>query len=71
MTGARGDKTPLVGTPDQVADAPLDYVELGITTFLIRGFNPLDDAGDCGRNLLPRAHAAVAARDAARWSAAE
>ena len=36
----QGNSTALVGTPDQVADALLDYYDLGITTFLIRGFDP-------------------------------
>ncbi len=41
------------GTPDQVADALLDYHELGVTTFLIRGFDPLEDAIDYGARLIP------------------
>ena len=53
MTGARGNTTSLVGTPQQVAEALVDYYDLGVTTFLIRGFDPLDDAIDYGRELLP------------------
>jgi alkanesulfonate monooxygenase len=52
-TGARGNTTALVGTPEQVADALLDYHALGVTTFLIRGFDPLEDAIDYGRALIP------------------
>jgi alkanesulfonate monooxygenase len=71
LTGAQGNSTGLVGTPDQVADAMLDYYDLGISTFLIRGFDPLVDAIQYGRELLPRVRALVAARaDAARQSAA-
>ena len=44
LTGAQGNSTGLVGTPDQVADAMMDYYDLGITTFLIRGFDPVADA---------------------------
>ncbi|WP_137292955.1 LLM class flavin-dependent oxidoreductase [Nocardioides dongxiaopingii] len=44
VTGATGNSTALVGTHEQVADALLDYVDLGVTTLLIRGFEPLDDA---------------------------
>jgi alkanesulfonate monooxygenase len=44
----------LVGTPEQVAEALLDYYDLGVTTFLIRGFDPLEDAIDYGRELIPR-----------------
>ena len=48
-------------------DLELDYYDLGVTTFLIRGFDPLDDATDYGRHLLPlvRAGAERAAFSAA------
>lgn len=62
LTGAAGNSTALVGTPDQVADALLDYWDLGVTTFLIRGFDPLEDAIAYGRDLLPRTKALIAAR---------
>lgn len=65
LTGARGNSTALVGTPDQVADALLDYYRLGISTFLIRGFDPLLDAYVYGRDLIPRVRALVAAEDRA------
>jgi alkanesulfonate monooxygenase len=52
-TGARGNTTALVGTPAQVADTLLDYWRLGVSTFLIRGFDPLEDAIDYGERLLP------------------
>ncbi len=66
LTGASGNSTSLVGTPDQVAEALLDYYDLGVTTFLIRGFDPLDDVIAYGRDLLPRTKALVAARVAAQ-----
>jgi alkanesulfonate monooxygenase len=65
LTGASGNSTGLVGTPDQVAEALLDYYDLGISTFLIRGFDPLSDAVQYGRELLPRVRELVKARDAA------
>jgi alkanesulfonate monooxygenase len=65
-TGARSNSTALVGTPEQVADALLDYYDLGVTTFLIRGFDPLEDAIDFGRELIPRTRALVAQRLAER-----
>ena len=43
-TGAHGNTTALVGTPEQVAEALLAYVDIGVTTLLIRGFDPYDDA---------------------------
>jgi alkanesulfonate monooxygenase len=61
-TGARGNSTALVGTPEQVADALLDYYDLGVTTFLIRGFDPLEDAREYGRELIPRTRELVAER---------
>ena len=61
-TGARYNSTALVGTPAQVADALLDYYDLGVSNFLIRGFDPLEDAIDYGRELLPRTRALVAQR---------
>jgi alkanesulfonate monooxygenase len=52
-TGAGGNSTALVGSPETVAAALLDYVDLGATTLLIRGFDPLDDAVDYGRHVIP------------------
>ena len=52
-TNARGNTTALVGTPEQVAEAFAEYHELGVSTFLIRGFDPLEDAAEYGRDLLP------------------
>lgn len=70
LTGAKGNSTSLVGTPDQVADALIDYYDLGIDTFLIRGFDPYPDAIAYGRELLPRVRALVAERDRAKSAAA-
>jgi alkanesulfonate monooxygenase len=53
LTGAAYNATALVGTPAQVAEALLKYYDLGVTTFLIRGFDPLDDALDYGREHIP------------------
>ncbi|MFZ1119148.1 MAG: LLM class flavin-dependent oxidoreductase [Candidatus Binataceae bacterium] len=52
-TGARGNTTALVGTPEQVAESLLAYYDVGVSTFLIRGFDPLRDAIDYGRELIP------------------
>jgi alkanesulfonate monooxygenase len=64
VTGAGGNSTSLVGTPEQVADALLDYYDLGVTTFLIRGFDPLEDAIQYGRELIPLVRDAVKNRPA-------
>ena len=63
-TGAPGNSTALVGTAETVAQALLDYYELGVTTFLIRGFDPFDDAIDFGRELIPRVREEVRRREA-------
>ncbi|WP_226889807.1 LLM class flavin-dependent oxidoreductase [Nostoc sp. MG11] len=43
-TGAYGNTTALVGTPEQVAESLFDYYDAGVTTLLIRGFDPVEDA---------------------------
>jgi alkanesulfonate monooxygenase len=68
-TGAGGNSTALVGTPETVAAALLDYVDIGVTTLLIRGYDPYDDAIDYGRHLLPLVREEVARRDAERAAA--
>ena len=63
-TGARGNTTALVGTPEQVAESMLAYHDLGVTTFLIRGFDPLEDAIDYGRELIPLVRREIDRREA-------
>jgi alkanesulfonate monooxygenase len=53
LTGAGGNSTALVGTAEQVAESILRYYDLGCTTVLIRGFDPLQDAIDYGDELIP------------------
>ena len=61
-SGASGSTTCLVGTPRQVADALLAYYDLGCSAFIIRGFDPLADAADYGRELIPLVREGVAQR---------
>jgi alkanesulfonate monooxygenase len=63
LTGAKGNSTALVGSPKQVAESLLDYYDVGITTFLVRGFDPLEDALQYGRDLIPLVRAEVARRE--------
>jgi alkanesulfonate monooxygenase len=65
LTGAAGNSTALVGTPEQVAEAMLRYYDLGITTLLLKGFDPLADAIDFGKRLLPLVREGAAQRDVA------
>jgi alkanesulfonate monooxygenase len=62
LTGAKGNSTALVGTPEQVTESLLDYYDAGISTFLIRGFDPLEDALQYGRDLIPLVRAEVERR---------
>ena len=63
-TGASANTTAPVGTPDQVAETILSYVDAGATTILIRGFEPLTDTPWYGRELIPRVRQALARRAA-------
>ncbi|WP_261560574.1 LLM class flavin-dependent oxidoreductase [Frankia tisae] len=47
-TGAAGNSTALVGSYEQVAESLVDYVNVGVSTLLIRGFDPVADARDYG-----------------------
>jgi alkanesulfonate monooxygenase len=64
LTGAAGNSTALVGTPEQVAEAMLRYCDLGITTLLLKGFDPLADVIEFGKELVPLVRQGVSARDA-------
>ncbi len=66
LTGAAGNSTALVGTPEQVAEAMLRYYDLGIGALLLKGFDPLADAIDYGKRLLPLLRQGAAQRDARR-----
>ncbi|MDN8543240.1 LLM class flavin-dependent oxidoreductase [Erwinia sp. BC051422] len=66
LVGGGYNSTSLVGTPDQVSDALLDYYNLGIESVLIRGFDPLNDALEYGKELIPLTREKVAARRVAR-----
>ena len=61
-TGAAGSTTALVGTAEQVAESLLAYYDAGCSTVLIRGFDPLQDTEDYGRELIPMLRAEAAAR---------
>jgi alkanesulfonate monooxygenase len=65
-TGALGNTSCLVGTPEQVAEAILKYYMLGVDSFLIRGFDPLNDTIEFGRELIPRIKAGAVEIDRRR-----
>ncbi|MGE0769033.1 MAG: LLM class flavin-dependent oxidoreductase [Hyphomicrobiaceae bacterium] len=65
-TGARGNSTALVGKPETVAKALVEYYKLGATSLLIRGYEPLEDAEEYGRELIPMVREMIAQVDASR-----
>lgn len=52
-TNASGISSALVGSPETVAQAIADYAELGVRSFLFKGWDLVEDARDYGRYLLP------------------
>jgi alkanesulfonate monooxygenase len=62
-SGAPGNSTALVGTPDEVAEALVAYYDLGVRSLLIRGYDPLNDAVAYGEELIPRVRRLVDRRD--------
>lgn len=68
-TGARGNTTGLVGTPRQVAEVLVEYYDMGVDTFLVRGFDPLDDNIEYGRSLVPLTRQLIAEREGRRTAA--
>jgi alkanesulfonate monooxygenase len=62
-SGAGGNSTALVGTPEQVAESMLDYFDVGISNFLVRGFYPTEDTVTYGREVVPLVKQAIAERE--------
>ncbi len=63
-TGGAGNSNALVGTPETVAQALLDYYDLGVDIISARGYDLLGDAIDFGRHVIPLVREEVARRDA-------
>ncbi|MEV6923895.1 LLM class flavin-dependent oxidoreductase [Dactylosporangium sp. NPDC051485] len=64
VTNAAGASTALVGSPETVAAAILDYVDQGASLVSIRGYDTLADAVDYGRYILPLVRQELAHRRA-------
>jgi alkanesulfonate monooxygenase len=64
LTGAAGNSTALVGSPDTVAMALVEYYKAGVKSLLIRGYDPLVDAAQYGAELIPLVRKLVAEDDA-------
>lgn len=69
-TGAAGNSNALVGTPETVAAALMDYVRLGADILSARGYDTLEDAVDFGRNVIPLVRDEVARLDQERAASA-
>ena len=63
LRGGQSNSGALVGTPEQLAEALMDYYEAGVSAFILRGFDPVEDVIAIGRDLIPLLRAKVAARD--------
>jgi alkanesulfonate monooxygenase len=63
-TGGGGNSTALVGTPETVAAALLDYWDLGVDILSARGYDLLADAAEFGREVIPLVREEVAKREA-------
>lgn len=67
--GGRGNSNALVGTPDTIAAALLDYIDLGVDIISARGYDFINDTSDFGRYVIPIVREEVAWRDAERAKA--
>ncbi|GAA1288010.1 LLM class flavin-dependent oxidoreductase [Saccharothrix xinjiangensis] len=65
-TGGAGNSNALVGTPETVAAALLDYYDLGVDVISARGYDMVDDTIDFGRHVIPLVREEVAKRDRER-----
>ncbi|MEP2494786.1 MAG: LLM class flavin-dependent oxidoreductase, partial [Parasphingorhabdus sp.] len=63
LRGGQSNSGALVGTAEQLSDALMDYYDAGVSAFILRGFDPVDDVIAIGRDLIPLLRAKVAARD--------
>jgi alkanesulfonate monooxygenase len=65
-TGGAGNSNALVGTPETVAQALLDYYDLGVEILSARGYDMLTDTIEFGQQVIPIVREEVAKRDLAR-----
>ena len=65
-TGGLGASTALVGSPETVAAAIIDYIDAGANLVSIRGYDTLADAVEYGQHVLPLVRQEIAHRKATR-----
>jgi alkanesulfonate monooxygenase len=64
VTNAAGASTALMGSPETVAAAILDYIDQGASLVSIRGYDTLADAVDYSRHIIPLVRQELAHRKA-------
>jgi alkanesulfonate monooxygenase len=64
IRGAHSNSGTLVGDPDQLSDAIMDYWDAGVHKFILRGYDPIADAETIGRDIIPALRRKVAEREA-------
>ncbi|WP_026975202.1 LLM class flavin-dependent oxidoreductase [Alicyclobacillus contaminans] len=66
LTAVRGGgAVAVVGTPEQVADRLLEFVDIGISSFVLSGYPHLEEATRFGELVLPRLREKLAQRQTA------
>ncbi|MFC5449810.1 LLM class flavin-dependent oxidoreductase [Paenibacillus aestuarii] len=60
-----GGAVAFVGTPDQIAERILEFVDIGISTFILSGYPHLEEARRSGEAVLPLVKSRLQARNAA------
>ena len=67
--GSGGGTVVVQGTPETVAQALLDYYDLGVDILSARGYDMVNDTIDFGRHVIPIVREEVAKRDRERAAA--
>lgn len=57
-----GNSIALVGTPDQVAERIVEFVDLGFEKVLLRGFPHLETIQEIGEKVIPRVHNIISSK---------
>lgn len=64
LRGGQSNSGALVGSPETLLETLMDYYKAGVSAFILRGFDPVEDVIAIGRDLIPAFRARVAEYDA-------
>lgn len=64
LRGGQSNSGALVGSPETLSEALMDYYREGVKKFILRGFEPVEDVITIGRDLAPLLRAKAADYDA-------